>query len=85
MIYSMGTIVAVQECTAQLVKDGIEKHLLTIYQKVMITDEEFEENPHFDPEWVVLAKSEIVYGEGMTMKKHFSQLKPIAREKMVKY
>ena len=85
MIYQMGSIVAIQECTSERVKDGVEKHLLTIFQKGIVTDEEFEKDPLFDPEWTVLAESEIVYKEGMTIRRHYSQLKEIARKKMKRY
>lgn len=79
MIYSLGSIVAVQACTAQMVKDGVEKHVLTIMQKGYSTEEVR------DPEWTILAESEIVYDESMTIRKHFSQLKDEARKNFKQY
>lgn len=81
MIYHIGSIVVLQECTAQRIKDGEERHLLTIYQTQMVD----EDSPLEDPEWKTLAKSEIVYDESMTMRKHFASLKEEARKKMKKY
>lgn len=79
LIYNVGSIVALQECTAMRVKDGEDRFLLTIYQKPLATEE------NDDPEWIVLAKGEMVYTEKTTIREHFASIKEEARKNFVKY